>query len=652
MKIHFKSLRLQCRQAVEPIDLSSHISVFHGKIGSGKSSIARLIDYCLGGNLEKTPAIKQELIAVALNAIIGENQILLEREVGSNQIQATWSNEKGISGSALVPAKVASETSVWGDNVHNVSDLIFFLANMTPPKVRKSKVKEDSDLIRLSMREFMWYCYLEQNALDSSFFYLGLDEEFARRLKSRDVLRFVLGYYSEELNEFEVALEKVRHERRAKLEAATKIREFLERFELESEGKISDLMQTDTDKLSKLKSVVLPEDHDESYEPHPTDELRSRIRDLGNVLESQEVALKDLVERISEQEALRAELTSAKMKLGRSVAASSLLSGVRFQSCPACGTPVRSSTNMDEHDCYLCHQDSIKDNPHLIGDSDLVNKDLSQRIEELTDSINRHVASKRKLCLKVNRLRKQKSDLDSRLDEMLAEYDSRHLARAKKMERSIATLEERIRSYERLLPMPRAVEDLEKESDSLRAEEERLKREIQNEINKLRGAEANIEQLELDYANALELVGLPGLENGVKVKIDRKTWIPQVLPQGNESIAYGFQDVGSGGMKVLLKVLFALSLHKVAADRGLPMPSFLVIDTPMKNVGKEKNKDLFEGFYRYLYELANSSLAEIQLILIDTLFIGPQDDSVKVCERYMTPDDPENPPLITYYHPG
>lgn len=649
MNISFKSLSLRCKQPVESVELSAHVSVFHGMIASGKSSIARLIDYCLGGDLEPTPAINQELVSVALSASIGEHDLLLERELASNQVQATWKNAKGIVGSALLPAKEASKTPVWGDNIHNVSDLVFFLSGMVPPKVRKSKVKEDSDLIRLSLRDFMWYCYLEQGDLDSSFFYLGRYEDNFRKLKSRDVLRYVVGYYSEELSNLEIELDDIRQAIRTRREAAIKIKDFLERFDLESEGKISDLMQEALRELSNLKKDKATDDSMISVDLHPTDELRKKIRKLGSVIETEEVALNDLKERIAEQEALRAELTSAKMKLGRSVAASSILSGVRFQTCPACGTPVKASIKVNEGDCYLCHCNSATENPHILEDSEFVNKDLSQRIEELTDSIRRHNASKKKLSLKLDRLTKQKSDLDSRLDLLLADYDSRYLATAKEIERSIATLEERVRNYEKLIPMPKAVEELELESDSLKAKEEGLKRKIRDEIKKLRGAEANIEQLEQEYADALEEVKLPGLENGVVVKIDRKSWIPLALPQGDESNPYSFQNAGSGGVMVLLKVLYALSLHKLASERNLPLPKFLIIDTPMKNVAREKNQDLFERFYRYLYRLSKSTLQNTQLILIDTHYIAPEDNSLDISERYMTPDDPEHPPLITYH---
>ena len=76
MRFQFKSLKLQCQQSVEFIEFSPQITHIHGQISTGKSSIVRLIDYCLGGHLERTPAITRELVSVQLSATVVDNDIL------------------------------------------------------------------------------------------------------------------------------------------------------------------------------------------------------------------------------------------------------------------------------------------------------------------------------------------------------------------------------------------------------------------------------------------------------------------------------------------------------------------------------------------------------------------------------------------------
>jgi len=144
-------------------------------------------------------------------------------------------------------------------------------------------------------------------------------------------------------------------------------------------------------------------------------------------------------------------------------------------------------------------------------------------------------------------------------------------------------------------------------------------------------------------------VGIPGVFENDAIHLDMTTWIPSVWTSGDEALRWGFENAGSGGKKTLFKVCYALAVHCVAAINRLPLPSFLIIDTPMKNIGEEVNRDIFQAFYRYLYDLATGALRNTQLIVVDKEYYAPEDGQVEVFERFMTPSEPEHPPLISYY---
>ncbi len=95
----------------------------------------------------------------------------------------------------LAPCQADSQP-ILGDTVYSISDLIFYFWGVDPPRVRQSKFDAESPLIRLSFRDLMWYCYLKQEELESAFFHL---EDQNRKWKSRDVMRFVLGYLTERM---------------------------------------------------------------------------------------------------------------------------------------------------------------------------------------------------------------------------------------------------------------------------------------------------------------------------------------------------------------------------------------------------------------------------------------------------------------------
>jgi hypothetical protein len=122
-----------------------------------------------------------------------------------------------------------------------------------------------------------------------------------------------------------------------------------------------------------------------------------------------------------------------------------------------------------------------------------------------------------------------------------------------------------------------------------------------------------------------------------------------VLPAGEEALRWSFDNAGSGGKKTLFKVCYALAVHAVAARNDLPLPRFLIIDTPMKNIGEEVNEDLFRSFYGYLYTLAAGPLRSVQFVIVDKEYYPPEIPGIEINERFMTPYSPQHPPLISYY---
>jgi hypothetical protein len=157
-----------------------------------------------------------------------------------------------------------------------------------------------------------------------------------------------------------------------------------------------------------------------------------------------------------------------------------------------------------------------------------------------------------------------------------------------------------------------------------------------------------IREIQDAYHDALLNVGVPGVREDDTGSIDHQSWIPSILEHGNEELSWNFFNTGSGGKKTLLNVCYAIAIHRVAAKRQLPLPSFLIIDTPMKNISEDVNKDIFEAFYHYLYSLIQGDLSATQIIIIDKEYIAPP-KGIDLKERMMTPDQEAHPPLIRYY---
>ncbi len=305
MKVQFLTLTLTCKRSKEVISFSPQVSFFHGQVASGKSTIVRLLDFCMGGDLERTPALRQEMISAEVTALFGTNEVILRRSLdNTSTVQVSWRDERG-SGYAITAPLQAGDNPVWEDRIFNLSDLIFMLLDVEPPKVRRNKRDVSSQFIRLSFRDLLWYCYLPQDEMDSTFFHL---EESIKQGKSQSVLRFVTGYYSEMLNDLEVALQETLEDRLGKIVAARQIKEFLTSHELgtvdevrmEMERTRNDLLATD-EETRRLRDDPAPSEH-------LTDQLRQELRAISHQVNLQEQAISDVGVKISDQEALKAEL--------------------------------------------------------------------------------------------------------------------------------------------------------------------------------------------------------------------------------------------------------------------------------------------------------------------------------------------------------
>ena len=82
-------------------------------------------------------------------------------------------------------------------------------------------------------------------------------------------------------------------------------------------------------------------------------------------------------------------------------------------------------------------------------------------------------------------------------------------------------------------------------------------------------------------------IGFPGISASDRVEVHRRNWKPRVFHGDEDEYGWDFADAGSGGKKVLFNVCYALAIHKVAAENGLPLPSLLIVDGPMKNISSE-----------------------------------------------------------------
>ena len=79
MKVRIHRLKVITKETTEEVDFTADVTFIHGPVSSGKSTTARLIDYCLGGGLERTPALRSEFVGAQLSATLGRFEVEFDR---------------------------------------------------------------------------------------------------------------------------------------------------------------------------------------------------------------------------------------------------------------------------------------------------------------------------------------------------------------------------------------------------------------------------------------------------------------------------------------------------------------------------------------------------------------------------------------------
>ena len=648
MNINITTLIINCRASEELINFSD-FNYIYGKISSGKSSVVRLIDYCFGGKIEFTPAFQSEFISAILKLNINNIPVEIEREINSEIVRVNWTVEQE-KNTVLLPARQPGGEKIKGTNVENLSDFIFYISDIKIPKVRKSKIKEDSELARLSIRDLFWYCYIEQETIDSEFFHLEFGANPFKQLKSKDVLRLIMGFHQEQVAELEYQLEENRKKRIGLEESAKILNDILKKEKVESEVEIEKKIIRKHKEIEDLTNIISEFRNSlKSETNHALDSLRNKGRKLSNKIESFEEALLQVDELIREDESYLNELELLTPKIKRTLAARAVLNNVDFVNCPRCAKPLPNLR--DKEKCNVCGQEIEKETTNE-DDINIVEIDKDSRVKELKENIESRINQSENIKIVIKDLYDEKKMNDRKITEFTKDYDSIYLSNMLLNEKNKSTLEQEIQELEKLKQFPKNVEESLNESDKLRSEESRIRR----ELNKLRIlAEKdlnNLKRLEELFLDSLVRSKIPGFNIEDEVKISSPHFLPQITsPESGEMIISSFENLGSGGKKTLFKVCFLLAIHRLANETGAFLPNLIIIDSPMKNISERENVDIFNGFYEFLYQLAESELSDTQFIIVDKEFIKPSEKfSRSFFSRYMAPNDSKNPPLISYYN--
>ena len=647
MRFTLVSLMLSLREADEPI-IFSEISYFWGQMGAGKSSIARMIDYCLGGDFQLSPALQSEFFSATLTLELEQSMLTIERQRDSKNVLASWTRNDGPY-SVLLPARVAAGEVVPETGIETLSDLIFYLSGVNPPRVRKSKIKEDSKAVRLTIRDLLWYCYLDQDHIDSSFFHLEESAEFYLRLKSRDVIRYVIGFHDERVADLEAELDQLRANRTARVSSIDSLTKALVEVGIGSEEEIGQRKTALTAAIAAADENIAAFRNSprEAETLHAIDQLKSECRDLGNDTEKIDANADELLTMRDRHLRHRNEIEMLALKFRRSAEAREILGNLKFQDCPRCAQQLAPHV---PGCCEVCGQEDRKDleDPAELATLEV---DISSRRAELNGAIAAIDANLTRIRIEKGRILQSKDRMEAELNRALSEQDSAFLSMALLKERERASLEAELRSIKWLLRLPQLLQEQREALAEIVAREETTRAALKEVRAKAEADRTSLDRFANYFLDCLVRAGVPGITRDDRLELEPPSFYPAVYGADPADLtASTFTSLSSGGKKTLFKCCFAIAIHRIATELNAPLPELLIIDSPMKNISERENRAQFEGFYKMVYDLKVTELSRTQVVLIDKEFFAPPAVlAARATSRHMQPDSSEHEPLIRYY---
>ena len=603
------------------VNFHEGVNIIYGDSATGKSSILNLIDYLLGAKtFSLYPEIESSGRYCLLDVTLNSQRYTIKRDLFD----------------ALIPIEVYpcavdlieqyaarkynpsfSSSSQYND-MEFYSEFLFTALGYNNVKIKESPTKDDSRLARLSFRDLFKFCYVDQDDLGSKIFLQP--ENYALQTKNAEVFKYIFNALDSQISDVQQNI-ATRTQRRNELDRKFKsVSEFLRESDFGSMSTLDSLVDNVDQKILEIEKQIL--------------NLNTRLtsdNDLYRALHSTitQITLdkRSLIQRQQENQTKVERFTRLKNDY--------LIDIAKFRA----SVSARKSIGDIPEEITLC---PICDNNLNVGFAaqrfDMVSID---KINYEINSLNSRVKNSELIIGEAKR--QWEMDQAKLKDLSEAEIEARVLLDKQTIELSTPYLAERDTFVSKLGELKQNRKEL----------VNRLK--IRNQHNLLT---TTIESLELSLKELNDKLDIlkasaPSMEDVFSTLSDHlKEYLLYVKIKNPTGIGYTkgkylpkvrnieYSNITSGGLRTIVGIGYLCSLMKEALNSDMSYPSFLMIDTVGKYLGKtQKGKSNIDGtseeddvreavsdpekyknIYEYIINLSNDYFLKdrvCQFILVD-----------------------------------
>ncbi|WP_329485019.1 hypothetical protein OG618_00205 [Kitasatospora sp. NBC_01246] len=574
------------------------LNAITGAMSGGKTATISCLRALVGGDVNVVPELKGRTITGTV--LIGNRRFRIVRPL------VTTDTAK------IDVAEIGGAEHAWrlpAARLEPGYDLTFrdwYLQMLGLPKVLvpRAPTDETSALVPVTINDYLMYCVLRQDQIDSSVF--GTPDNYHKDIKRKFVFEIYYGIFSAKAIELREHLRTVSVE----LKALTADAKTLERvLETTSFSSAAQLQVQQTQAIEQLaRSREAEQDLNRTLQEPATVGLRAQIAAAEADLQVTDTSLRSETATVARLTGLRDQLVAQSRRITRALVAERLLSDFEFHTCPRCGSDVPERGGDDT--CRLCLQ-----NPPAVVPTTALVSEQDRVIEQVAETDQLIARSQERLQL-LRQAREEKiglrAELGAQLDRLAQGFLTDQADRIRRFGADQARLEEQLLRIADALALHQRLQNQGSRIAELEREREDLISRLDASRHRNPAAAERMAELDHAFENTLRSFDAPRFEPRPGSYISRKNYLPIVDGRA-------FSELSSQGVEVMVNVAHALAHQLVAlAHPESLLPNLLIIDGVSSNVGHE-GIDLtrLEKMYATLLATTQQHGEELQIIVVD-----------------------------------
>lgn len=580
------------------------VNIIYGDSDTGKSSILKIINYLLGASkLDMYKQLETSVSHACLELKINEDIYTIVRDIHSPNklIEVYLSNyaEKD----KVFPTKYAPNFNP--SEYEPFSDFLLEAFGFPKIKIKQSPTKPDSKMNRVSFRDIFKYCYLDQDSVGSSTM-LNIGD-FVKMTKNAEVFKYIFNLLDDSISKVQEEIGIEVNKRKVLQNEYNVIEKFFEDVDFISFEEMNNKIEELDGFLDELKINLSRINEQMTSSPNNLIQSKNLMRELEASLKIVRENKYDALSAIKRYSNLKNDYLEdiSKLKLIK-----------------------ESKKFIDVHEVNTCICPLCENEMPVESANEKFNVDDSNKISFEINSLQRRIRSLNKLIddQRQNYSYQEKQETEQlkslnsyveMIDSVTSEFVSPYIA-------------ERDQYVQQISKLNNQKEEIAKHRKIRNQQNQILKKisVIENilKIKKDKLAELTEHTADIAQVRSFLIGNLYNFLKEVKINDISET----DLDRYNLPMLRGksYSDISSGGVRTVVSVGYYCSILKLSLKVGANIPTFLMLDTIGKYIGKNSVNDeqgmsdpsKYQSLYESILDLvdyAEDNNNQCQILIVD-----------------------------------